>query len=352
MSQSGGRRTRRPRFSLFARRTARRRRSQLTFLVFFLPAAIFILVLVVYPIVDTLALSFLTPGGQYAGLQNYGAVLGSPTTLNPDCGQPAEACGTLFNNFVWIAIHLPLTLFMGLFLAILLQNVRGGSIIKSLIFLGMVTPLIVIGVVLRFVLEAPIGLVPAFFGLLDIQSLDVNWLVTPSTLLLGLILGTVWSWTGFSMIVYSAGLTTIPKDYFEAARVDGASEWRIFRKITWPLLRPVTLVIVTMTILWELKLFDIVIGATNPSGGVGSAADVLALQMYRAFGNQQYNIAAVVATLMTIFTFIIAVTLFRRLLSLPRRKKRKRALPTKPAEEQESPGTMTVDSADATEGAT
>ena len=92
MSQSRGRRTRRPRFSLFARRTAGRRRSQLTFLVFFLPAAIFILVLVVYPIVDTLALSFLTPGGQSAGLQNYGAVLVSQAAINPDCGQPAEAC--------------------------------------------------------------------------------------------------------------------------------------------------------------------------------------------------------------------------------------------------------------------
>jgi multiple sugar transport system permease protein len=191
-----------------------------------------------------------------------------------------------------------------------------------MVFLGMVTPLIVIGVVLRFILEAPIGLVPAFFGWLGIKPLAVNWLSTPSTLLFGLILGTVWSWTGFSMIVYSAGLTTIPKDYFEAARVDGASEWQVFRKITWPLLKPVTLVIVTMTVLWELKLFDIVIGATNQQGGVGGAADVLALQMYRYFATVDYSSAAVVATLLTIFTFIVSISLFRELLNLPRRKRR------------------------------
>jgi multiple sugar transport system permease protein len=107
-------------------------------------------------------------------------------------------------------MHLPLTLFMGLFIAILLQGVRGAPVIKSMIFLGMVTPLIVIGVVLRFILEAPIGLVPAFFDFLGIKSLAVNWLSTPNTLLFGLIMGTVWSWTGFSMIIYSAGLTTIP----------------------------------------------------------------------------------------------------------------------------------------------
>ncbi|HWM53158.1 MAG TPA: sugar ABC transporter permease [Thermoplasmata archaeon] len=311
-------------------------RSQAKFLSFFLPAAILLIVLVIYPIVATLTLSFVAPDGSYTGLQNYGSVLGSPDTFNPACLQRGPPCGTLLNNLIWIGIHLPLTVFMGLFLAVLLQNVRGASFVKSLIFLGMVTPLIVVGVVLRFVLEYPIGLVPAFFGWLGAKSLDVNWLVTPNTLLLGLIFGTVWSWTGFSMIVYSAGLTTIPKDYFEAARVDGASEWQVFRKITWPLLRPVTLVIVTMTLLWELKLFDIVIGATNSQGGVGGAADVLALQMYRYFFVIDYNSAAVVATLLTIFTLIVAIGLFRKLLGLPLRKKGRRTAPSVPEVETES----------------
>jgi multiple sugar transport system permease protein len=305
----------------------RRLRSQLTFFSFFLPAAIFLIVLVIYPVLATLTLGFVGADGQFAGFHNFETVIGSPDTLNPNCVQAGPPCGTLVNNLIWIGLHLPLTLLLGLFLAILLQGVRGAPLIKSMIFLGMVTPLIVIGVVLRFILEAPIGLVPAFFGWLGIKPLAVNWLANPSTLLFGLILGTVWSWTGFSMIVYSAGLTTIPKDYFEAARVDGASEWQIFRKITWPLLKPVTLVIVTMTVLWELKLFDIVIGATNQQGGVGGAADVLALQMFRYFFNLDYNSAAVVATLLTIFTFIVSISLFRELLNLPRRKRRRHKAP-------------------------
>src|SRR5437867_3322852 len=118
------------------------------------------------------------------------------------------------------------------------------------------------------------------------------------------------------MIVYSAGLTTIPKVFFEVARVDGETGWQAFRTITWPLLGSITLVIVTMTVLWELKLFDIVIGATNSQGGVGGAADVLALQMYRYFFIIDYNSAAVVATLLTIFTLVVALGLFRRLLSV------------------------------------
>jgi len=126
--------------------------------------------------------------------------------------------------------------------------------------------------------------------------------------------------------VYSAGVTTIPRDYFEAALIDGASSWRTFRKITWPLLRPITLVVVTMTLLWELKLFDIVIAAADPGGGVSGAADVLALQMFRyGFVNipRQYNEAAVVATLLTFLTLVIAGSLFRRiLLGAPKKKRR------------------------------
>src|SRR5437867_11700163 len=79
-----------------------------------------------------------------------------------------------------------------------------------------------------------------------------------------------------------------------------------------------------MTVLWELKLFDIVIGATNSQGGVGGAADVLALQMYRYFFIIDYNSAAVVATLLTIFTLVVAPGLFRRLLSAPSRRNRAR----------------------------
>ncbi len=311
----------------------RRLRSQTTFVAFILPATIFLIVLVIYPVVATLTLGFVGADGQFTGLDNFATVIGSKQTVNADCLQTGPPCGTLINNLIWIGLHLPLTMFMGLFLAMLLQRVRGAAIVKSMIFLGMVTPLIVIGTVLKFILEAPIGLVPAFFGSIGIKGLAVNWLTSnPSTLLFGLIMGTVWSWTGFSMIVYSAGLTTIPKDYFEAARVDGASEWQVFRKITWPLLKPVTLVIVTMTVLWELKLFDIVIGATNQQGGLGGAADVLALQMYRFFYVQDYNHAAVVATLLTIFTFVVSISLFRELLNLPRHKRRLLRARAKPAE--------------------
>jgi len=109
------------------------------------------------------------------------------------------------------------------------------------------------------------------------------------------------------MIVYSAGLEGIPVELFEAAKIDGASRWRTFWRITVPMLRPATIVVVTMTILWELKIFDIV--WVIQRGGPGDASNVMALDMYMdAFFSipPNYGTAAAIATILTIFTFGVA----------------------------------------------
>ena len=191
---------------------------------------------------------------------------------------------------------------------------KGASWIKTAIFIGMVTPLIVGGILMLYLYDGNIGVVPSFFNLIGVQSLATGWLQHPVTLLFGLIFGSVWLWTGFSLIVYSAGLTTIPKDYWEAAKVDGTSTFRMFTRVTFPLLKPMTIVVITMTILWELKIFDLVFGATNPQGGVGGAADVLGLQMYRyAFVQLPANVgaAAAVATFLSILTMVATVATLR-----------------------------------------
>ncbi len=108
------------------------------------------------------------------------------------------------------------------------------------------------------------------------------------------------------MILYSAGLATIPKDYYEAAKIDGTTPLRTFFRITLPLLKPITLTVITMTILWELKIFDIVYVATL--GGPGGASNVLALLMYHiAFRQFDFNSAAVVATFLTLLTLLVTI---------------------------------------------
>lgn len=258
--------------------------------------------------------TLVVTGRSAPNLDNWASVLSSTDTINLNDLPKPPPYGTLVHNAIWIAIHLPLTLFGGLLLALLLREARGASIVKASIFLGMVTPMIVGGVILRYLFEEGVGIIPQIFGALGFTDLSGSWMASPSTLLYGLIFGSVWMWLGFSLIIYSAGLTTIPREYFEAARIDGASPFRTFWRITFPLLKPITLVVVTMTILWELKLFDIVIAATNAAGGVGGAADVLALQMFRyEFRDGETELAATVATLLTLLTLLAVAAMLRRL---------------------------------------
>ena len=257
---------------------------------------------------NTVYISFLSPEGEFVGFSNYFDVLGRREVVNWERISQGRSfpLGALVHNIIWMLIHLPLSLFSGLLLAVILRDVKGASIVKSTIFLGMVTPLIVGGLILRFTFEKEVGVVNALFNLLGFEQLTRTWTAYPDTALFALIFGSVWLWTGFSMILYSAGLATIPKDYYEAAKLDGATPFRTFYRITLPLLKPITLTIVTMTILWELKIFDIVYVATG--GGPGGASNVLALLMYTlAFRAFDFNSSAVVATFLTALTLLVMI---------------------------------------------
>lgn len=285
-----------------------RRSRLLHFLVFMLPALFLILTFVVYPSLRTIILSFFDEEGHFT-LENYKKVLSSRDTINPEGISRGEfPLGTLLHNAIWIAIHLPLTTFLGLILAVILRRTWGGNLLKTFIFFGMVMPMIVGGVMINFLFDANVGIVNAFLKIFGVHPR--TWTAHPETALFSLILGSVWLWTGFSMTLYSAGLETIPKDYYEAAALDGAGPLTQFFRITLPLLKPITVVVMTMTLLWDLKIFDIVYVATQ--GGPGGASNVLAIQMYNyAFIEFDYGKAAVVAVLLTLFTVIAALPLVR-----------------------------------------
>ena len=279
-----------------------RAKERLIHFSFIVPALVLLAIFVIYPTVNTIFLSFSSSG--HPSLSSYREVLTSKRIIDPRGFSRGFPFGALIHNFIWTLIHLPLTTFLGLFLAVILRRVRGGTFIKSTIFLGMVIPMIVGGVILRFMFDRDAGIVNAFLGLLGLGTR--SWTAYPDTALLALIFGSVWLWTGFSMVLYSAGLGTIPQDYYDAAMVDGAGPVRIFFNITLPLLKPITIVVVTMTILWELKIFDIVYVATM--GGPGGASNVLALQMYLyAFREFEFNKAAVVATILMFLTLVVAI---------------------------------------------
>lgn len=293
-------------------------RRNLTPLLFLLPALIMLIAFVIYPFFYTTIGSFFSWKGrvlkEFVGLDNYFRVLGSKDIFNLSrvLSFKSPPYGAFLHNLIWVLIQVPLCTFLGLVLAVILKEVKGGVIIKSIIFIGMVIPMIVGGILLRFIYDAHAGVFNAILALLGFGNLTRTWTAYPDTALFALIIGSVWIWTGFSMVLYSAGLESIPQEIFEAAKIDGASGFQIFWKITIPMLKPITVVVLTMTVLWALKIFDIVFVATR--GGPGGASSVLALEMYfKAFYSvpPDYGAAMVIATLLTILTLGFALYVFR-----------------------------------------
>ena len=283
---------------------------------FLIPAFIFLMIFMFYPIVATVYTSFFSnTTGNFIGLGNYDFVLfhGVYPLINvPNLLQGTTPLGGLINNFIWIAIHLPVVVLSGMFLAVLLRDVKGGTVIKSIVFLGVVIPLVVGGVLFRFIFDKDAGVANAFLSFIGLGDITRTWYAFADTALLSIILGSIWIWTGFGMIVYSAGLQGIPVELYEAAEIDGASRWKTFWRITVPMLRSTSIVVVTMTVLWELKIFDIVYVVTR--GGPGGASDVLAYEMYNvAFFGGNYAAGSAIAVLLTLMTIGFAAYMVTRM---------------------------------------
>lgn len=285
-------------------------------LLFLTPSLLLLTIFVLFPVANTIYISLLNQEGEFVGLDNYAEVFSREDFWNPQnlIEGKTPPYGALIHNGIWILIHLPLSVFFGLLLAVLLREVKGGALIKSAVFLGMVIPMIVGGILLRFIYDERAGIVNGLLRVVGLGHLARTWTAFPQTILLALILGSVWIWTGFSMIVYSAGLESIPVELFEAAKIDGASRWRTFWRLTVPMLRPATIVVVTMTLLWELKIFDLV--WVIQRGGPGGASNVMALDMFLdAFFSipPNFGTASAIATLLTIMTFGFAAYMVNRM---------------------------------------
>lgn len=279
-------------------------------LLFISPALLIVLIFLIIPIFQSFYLSFLSDDGQFIGLKNYIDIFTDTRVINLSGFPKWPPLGALIHNFIWMVIHLPLTLFLGLFFALLLKNIKGATVIRTVIFLGMVVPMVVGGILVRFLFSKNAGMVSRFFRVIGTEQLDINWIAHPETALFALIFTSVWLWTGYCLVVYMAALTTIPQSYYEAAELDGAASLQKFWYITFPLLKPATGIIVIMTVIWETKLFDIVYSSTL--GGPGRATSVMALEMYlTAFRYFEYGKGTAIATLLTLMTIIPIIFMVR-----------------------------------------
>ena len=197
-----------------------------------------------------------------------------------------DALGTLLNNVLWLVFFTGFTVGMGLLVAVLVDRVRFEALAKSIIFLPLAISMVAAGVIWKFMYDykpagtAQTGTINALIGSVGLGP--IGWLQSPGFRLstFALIAIMVWMWTGFAMVIISAALKGIDPELLEAARMDGANEWELFRKITLPLLGPTLTVVATTMIITSLKTFDIVYTLTNGNYNTDVVANLMIKEMF------------------------------------------------------------------------
>ncbi|HEV2356608.1 MAG TPA: sugar ABC transporter permease [bacterium] len=283
-----------------------RRRTALRPWVWTAPALLFVAVFLVYPTLDTLALSFRDAAdARWVGAANYVYTF-----------QSREALVALRNTLVWLVVFTGLVVAGGLGIAVLAERVRYDAVVRAIVFLPMALSFTAAGVIWKFVYEfrpagAPqIGLLNAVLGAAFPGFDPRAWLVGAPWNTLFLIVVAVWIWIGFATAVFAAALKAVPAAMFEAARVDGAGEWRVFVQIALPAIGPTTAAVATAMVITALKVFDVVYVMT--SGNYDT--DVLANRMYRElFVDQHLGRAGALAVLLLAATAPAMVANLRRL---------------------------------------
>ena len=248
-------------------------------IIFIAPAFLVLFTFILFPVFETIRLSFYDKfGREFIGLDNYLWAI-----------KDTEFRRSILNNLGWLLIVPTLSTFFGLVIANLTDRIWWGTIAKSIIFMPMAISFVGAGVIWKFIYDyrgvddQQIGLLNAIvvsFGL-EPQA----WLTIPIWNNLFLMAIMIWIQTGLALVIFSAALRGIPKETLEAARIDGASEFRIFWSIIIPFLEQTILVIWTIITILVLKVFDIIYAMTNGQWQTEVLANLMYDWMFRGGGD-------------------------------------------------------------------
>ena len=217
----------------------------------------------------------------------------------------------LRNTVIYTVGTVPLTLIAALALALLLNNaVRGMGFFRTAIFFPFITSLVAVAFVWMMLFHPSLGPINGFLNHIGIEN-PPRWLASTDWAMPALIIISVWRFMGYYMVIYLAGLQSIPSTLYEAAKIDGAGSWRRFINVTLPMLRPTTFFVIIMLTINSFRMFDLVQVTTG--GGPGRATTVLVHQLYVAgFIRFEFGYASAIALLL--FFIIISITIVQFLL--------------------------------------
>ncbi len=260
------------------------------------PALLFVAAMALFPLGSALVLSFRqwrltksTEPGPFIGLENYVLLF----TDDPDFLE------SLWATFVFVTSDVAATLAVALGAALLLRRAgRVNSLARVLLILPFVMSPALIGISFRFFLNPEFGIAQFLIGQVVPALEGKVWLANRTLAMIAVVASDVWHWAPYMTLVILGGLASIPAETEEAARVDGASEWAVFRDVTLPQLLPVLGIVLVLKTVFALKAFDTIFTLTN--GGPGTSTQTLAYFVYHtAFNYYDMGYAAAAAWVLT-----------------------------------------------------
>lgn len=213
------------------------------------------------------------------------------------------------NTIIFAVVTTLLKVVLGMLLAVFLnRELKTKNFLRTVFYLPAVINTVAIGILFSAVLHPTDGILNKFLNALGLGILAQEWLTNIHIAIYSIAAIEVWKWTGFTMIIILAGLQTVSGEYYEAADIDGASAWKKFRHITFPLIIPAFNNALVGSIIGGLKVFDIVMVTTN--GGPGSATSVLNTLIFKSYGGNYQGEASAGSMILAILVALVAISTY------------------------------------------
>ncbi len=267
-----------------------------------LPALIFYFVFVIYPLLGGIYYSLTDWNGvaatfKFIGLKNYFTLAGDKYVIEP-----------LKNTFIYAFLSMILLNVLGLALAVGLDRIaKGKNVFRALFFVPAVLSSLVVGYIFSFIFSEPVSLLGKTWG---IEVMANNLLGSKQfSLYMGVLVG-AWKMAGWYMVIYIAGLQNIDQSLYEAADIDGATGWKKFRYVTFPLIAPAFTINMILSVERAFKEYDLMFALTG--GGPGGSSELISLTIYgESFTNKRAGYGSALGVVL--FLIILAITLFQML---------------------------------------
>lgn len=285
-----------------------RRKKNLQPFLFVLPATVLILFIYLIPFLFSIGISLTDWNGisremNFIGLENFKKIFQEPAIL--------EVIGNNLIYFVEIVVFQ--NLLAVLIASLLREKFRGRNFFRAVLFMPTVVCTVAVAFIWNLMLDPVNGYVPAMFSVLGLDFLaDVIWLGNTSTAIHTISFVNTWQWTGWSMVIYLAGMMSIDESLYEAAEIDGANRWKKFTKITLPLLAPSLTVNLVTSSIGAFKIYDLPFVMTG--GGPGHASESLAITIYaNSFTYNKMGYGSAISLVLFVFILVISIIQMKQL---------------------------------------